>query len=91
MWKSTTITTKAMIPTTLEDVKEELAKIRKMLESQKNPASDIESRIEDAIQRAEDAISDLEDIQSELEGEGFSHDKVLDKLSDLEQTINILT
>ena len=60
MWKSTTITTKAMIPTTLEDVKEELAKIRKMLESQKNPPSDIESRIEDAIQRAEDAISDLE-------------------------------
>ena len=56
-----------MIPTTLEDVKEELAKIRKMLESQKNPPSDIESRIEDAIQRAEDAISDLEDIQSELE------------------------
>lgn len=60
MWKSITITSKAMIPTTLEDVKEELAKIRKMLESQKNPPSDIESRIEDAIQRAEDAISDLE-------------------------------
>lgn len=80
-----------MIPTTLEDVKEELAKIRKMLESQKNPPSDIESRIEAAIQRAEDAISDLEDIQSELEGDGFNYDKVLDKLSDLEQTINILT
>lgn len=80
-----------MIPTTLEDVKEELAKIRKMLEAQKNPPSDIESRIEGAIQRAEDAISDLEDIQSELEGEGFSYDKVLDELSDLEQTINILT
>ena len=29
MWKSTTITTKAMIPTTLEDVKEELAKNQK--------------------------------------------------------------
>lgn len=80
-----------MIPTTLEDVKEELAKIRKMLESQKNPPSDIESRIEDDIQRAEDAISDLEDIQSELEGDRFNYDKVLDKLSDLEQTINILT
>lgn len=91
MWKSTTITTKAMIPTTLEDVKEELAKIRKMLEAQKNPPSDIESRIEDAIQRAEDAISDLEDIQSELEGDGFNYYEVLDKLSDLEQTINILT
>lgn len=80
-----------MIPTTLEDVKEELAKIRKMLESQKNPPSDIESRIEHAIQRAEDAISDLEDIQPELEGDRFNYDKVLDKLSDLEQTINILT
>lgn len=30
-------------------------------------------------------------IQSELEGDGFNYDKVLDKLSDLEQTINILT
>lgn len=80
-----------MIPTTLEDVKEELAKIRKMLESQKNPPSDIESRIEGAIQRAEDAISDLEDIQSELEGDGFNYYEVLDKISDLEQTINILT
>lgn len=62
-----------------------------MLESQKNPHSDIESRIDDAIQRAEDAISDLEDIQSELEGDRFNYDKALDKLSDLEQTINILT